>query len=166
MNIYQIIIALAAIWGAGLSSYIAIRNFGKEKPRIKVKLSNGFLVSDNHQLSPPMIFLEAANIGTFDITLSSCGLKLPSKNMPFMYFTEPGGPQKLPYELGPRKNFRAWMKRSDIINDLQSHNFKATIKISGIFEDAVGNSYTSKTLNFKLNSEQRNPCPSNAKENH
>lgn len=70
-----------------------------------------------------------------------------------MYFTEPGGTQKLPYELAPRKNFRVWMKRSDIINDLKSHNFKGTIKISGIFEDAVGNSYTSKTLNFKLNSE-------------
>ena len=98
-----------------------------------------------------MIFLEAANIGTFDITLSSCGLKLPSKNT--MYFTEPGGTQKLPYEIDQRKNFRVWMKRSDIINALKSYNFKGTIKISGFFEDAVGNSYTSKTLNFKLSSE-------------
>jgi hypothetical protein len=45
------------------------------------------------------------------------------------------------------------MKRSNIINDLKSHNFKGTIKISRVFEDAVGNSYTSKILNFKLNSE-------------
>jgi len=100
-----------------------------------------------------MIFLEAANIGTFDITLSSCGLKLPSKNMPSMYFTEPGGTQELPCKLDQRKNFCVWMKRSDIINDLKSYNFKDTIKISGFFEDAVGNSYTSKTLNLKLNSE-------------
>ena len=154
MNIYQIIIALAAIWGAGLSSYIAIRNFGKEKPRIKVKLSNGFLVSDNYQSSPPMIFLEAANIGTFDITLSSCGLKLPSKNMPFMVFVRPGCHQGLPYELIPGKNFLVWMEKSDIINELKSHNFKSSIKISGVYKDAVGNSYTSKSLNYKLNNNE------------
>lgn len=150
MNIYQIIIALAAMWGAVLSSYIAIRNFRKDNPRVKVKLSGGFLVFDTHPSSPPMIFLEAANIRTFDITLSSCGLKLPSKKI--MYFTEPGGTQELPYELDPRKNFRVLMKKSHIINELKSYNFKGTIKISGFFEDAVGNSYTSKTLNFKLNS--------------
>jgi hypothetical protein len=52
-----------------------------------------------------MIFLEDANIGTFDITLSSCGLKLPSKNMSSMYFTEPGGTQELPYKLDSKKIF-------------------------------------------------------------
>jgi len=53
MNIYQIIIALAAMWGAILSSYIATRNFRKDNPRVKVKLSGGFLVFDTHPSSPP-----------------------------------------------------------------------------------------------------------------
>lgn len=153
MNLNQTIIAIVAIWGVGLSTYIAIRNFKKEKPKIKVGLSDGILVH-GPQISPPMLLLEAANIGKCTVTLSSCGLKLPSKNMPFMVFVRPGCHQGLPYELIPGKNFLVWMEKSDIINELKSHNFKSSIKISGVYKDAVGNSYTSKSLNYKLNNNE------------
>ncbi|MCK4418330.1 hypothetical protein KAV79_00800 [Candidatus Aerophobetes bacterium] len=66
MNYIQIIIAIVAIWGAGLSTYTAIRNSIKEKFRIKVELGSGFLTGDK------IAFLKAANIGNRPVTLSSC----------------------------------------------------------------------------------------------
>ena len=51
MNIYQIIIVLVAIWGASLSTYIAIRSFKKEKPQIRVDLSYSSLLNGSHKTS-------------------------------------------------------------------------------------------------------------------
>jgi len=81
MNIYQIIIVLVEIWGASLSTYIAIRSFKKEKPQIRVDLSYGSLLNGSQET--PFFFLAAAYIGNRTVALSSCGLKLPSKESLF-----------------------------------------------------------------------------------
>ncbi|MHA1228773.1 MAG: hypothetical protein ACTSPV_18760 [Candidatus Hodarchaeales archaeon] len=67
MNWAQLIIAIAAIWGAVLSTYTDIRNFIKEKWRIKVELSYGLLTHDP-QLSK-MLLLKAVNIGNQTVNL-------------------------------------------------------------------------------------------------
>jgi integrase/recombinase XerD len=151
MNIYQIIIAIIAAWGAGLSTYTAIKKFREEKPRIKLELSDIPLIYDDPLLLLCILSLEVTNIGKFTITLSSCGIELPSENI---FFLESGDGQELPYELEPRKSFCAWMERSDIIKRLESYNFKDDIKISGFCTDTLDNFYTSKTLNFKRKNEE------------
>jgi len=149
MDFSQIMIAIAAIWGAVLSTYTAIRSFSKEKPKIKVKLSYGFLAY-GPDLSPQMLLLEAANVGRWTVTLSSCGLTLPSRITPFMTFIKPQSNKEFPCELSPGKNLLVWMEKSELSENLRSHRFRDTIKIRGVYKDAVGNSYTSKSLKFSI----------------
>lgn len=146
MNIYQIIITLAAIWGAGLSTYIAIRSFKKEKPQIRVNLSYGSFVNGSRET--PVFFLAAANIGNHTVTLSSYGISLPSKES--LFFLGPDGLQKFPYELLPGREFSIQIKKSSIINNLKSQSSKGIIKISGFYIDDVHNYYTSKSLKFQI----------------
>lgn len=150
MNIAQIIITVAAIWGAGLSTYTLINNRTKDKPKIKAKLTFGFLTS-GPQLSSQMLFLEAANIGNRIVTLSSCGLRLPPRGKRVMIFVKPGGGEELPCEVAPGKNLTVWVEESEIAQDLKSNGFNNTVKISGFYKDAIGNSYTSKSVKFPIN---------------
>ncbi|MHA1330678.1 MAG: hypothetical protein ACTSR2_06345 [Candidatus Hodarchaeales archaeon] len=58
----------------------------------------------------------------------------------------PEGSERLPCELSPGKNLFVWRKESDIIKGLKASGFKGTVKISGVYKDAVGNSYSSKNF--------------------
>jgi len=147
----QIIIAIVAIWGASLSTYTAIRNFIKDKFRVKVELGYGILPY-GPQYSKTVL-LKAANIGNRTVTLSSRELKAkpPTKEKIELTLTDPEGTVQLPCELAPGKSLHAWKKESDIIEGLRNSGFKGIAKIFGVYRDAIGNSYKSKPLKIKIN---------------
>ncbi|MCD6317512.1 hypothetical protein J7M02_00405 [Candidatus Aerophobetes bacterium] len=150
MDYAHIIIAIVAIWGAGLSTYTLIRNIIKEKPRIKVKITFGVLAQGSH-LSPRMLFLEANNVGKPAVTLSSCGLRLPKTANQFLLFIPLGSNKRLPCKLSPWENLTVWMKEASIMQNLKSSGFKNAVKVHGFYKDTVGNLYISKPIKLKLN---------------
>lgn len=147
MDYTQILIAIVALWGAALSTYTLTINIRKEKTRVKVDLKFGFLTY-GPDLSSQMLFLEAANIGNKEVTMSSCALRLPTKQT--LVFLDPQTNKKLPHKLPPGESLSVWSTESDITERLRSAGFKNAVKIRGVYRDAIGNSYISKSKKLPL----------------
>jgi hypothetical protein len=101
MNGLEIITAIVAIYGAVLSTIIAINELRKNRPKVKVSASIGRLYSSDGQPSEPVILIEAINIGTGVVALNGVGWL--GKDGFKQHIIAPYPPRVLPVDLQERK---------------------------------------------------------------
>src|SRR5258708_38423807 len=70
-----IIPTVLAIYGAGLSTYIAFTARREKRHQLQVAISHGFLVAGPH-LGPTRVMVVASNSGHRPIVLQSAGMRL------------------------------------------------------------------------------------------
>ncbi|MFA4880837.1 MAG: hypothetical protein WC650_04425 [Candidatus Doudnabacteria bacterium] len=115
----------------GLLSYL------RDKPRIKIKKSEGWLSYDGH-LSDDQIIIEAINKGRRTVTLSSAGFSI--KGGGNFVILKPGS-ITFPYELGEGKSVCVYTNKSKFLKDLRQKNRE----ISYIwYKDATGKTYKTR----------------------
>jgi len=144
MDSTDIITALVALYGAILSTVVAVREWKAKRPKIKVKTSMGFLDLGRGNLSDAMVFVEAANPGQREVTLSSVGFILPLQRKVFL--RQPQGSVRIPCELAPESSCQVWIDARELAALLRSNGFSGTLKLVGFYGDQVGRTHKSKAF--------------------
>lgn len=144
MDSTDIITALVALYGAILSTVVAVREWRAKRPRIRVKTSMGFLDLARGNVSDAMVFVEAANPGQKPVTLSSVGFILPFKGKVFL--RQPQGSVRIPCELAPESACQVWINARELGQLLRSHGFSGKLKLVGFYGDQVGRTHKSKAF--------------------
>jgi hypothetical protein len=148
ITITEILTAIVAIYGAGLSTFIFIKEQNRYKRKISIKMSFGCLTSDN-ALSDQMLLFEISNPGNKPVTVTGPKVILPDKQN--MYFPNIGTNVGFPTTIEPGKNVIAWVPLSVIKTNLKSAGYSGTIRLKSSVEDQANNVYKChKKLKFDL----------------
>jgi hypothetical protein len=148
MDWTNIITAVVALYGAVLSTYMFITQLRKEKFRIKVKITMGFMSFVSGSTSNAMVFLSASNPGQKAVVLSAQGFMLPDKRS--MVFPNAQTNVTFPYELLPAKSCQIWIEAREIAETLKSHGFSKKVKLIGFYRDQLDKVYKSKPYKFDI----------------
>jgi hypothetical protein len=148
MNWTETVTAIVAVYGAALGTYNLLVRRQENKPKVKVKISMGFLTYATGQTSEAMIFLEAANAGRTTVTLSSPFFRLPDKQQ--VVFPNPQTNATFPHELLPGKSCRIWIGAREFASTLKSNGYSGKVKITGVYRDQVDSCYNSKQSQFDI----------------
>lgn len=116
------------------SLIVSILNSLKDRRKIKVKISNGFLIPDPWDGEAKKIFIEAQNHGKRPVNLSNVGFKLSDGSS--IILPNPKN-IKFPFNLSEGQSTSTFFE----INDLKPH--KEKIKY-GFYTDSIGNVYKTK----------------------
>lgn len=142
-QIFKIEISASAVawYGATvatLSAIIAFLNYLRDKARVKVKISQGFLAYKDHLEDNVQIFIEAINVGRRPVTLSGAGLAL--KNGKQLVLMRPEI-ISFPYELQEGKSVKVWVDKNYIFQEVTKEKTKITY---AWYRDATGKIHNTK----------------------
>lgn len=137
-----VVTAIISVYGAVLSTYVAILQRIQFKRKIKVEISYGLNPSDGSKL----IILQACNFGIRSISLEEPSMILPDNKK--VSFLLGGLPYDVifPYNLEEGKKCLVYWKTEDLDEELISSGFKDKVKIIGSFRDELGVTYKSKRI--------------------
>lgn len=138
------ITTILAIWGAILSTVLAIQRLQENRRRLKVEVGISLIGAATVE---KYLYLHASNISKRPISLSSYGLLLPDKKQ---YWRENESPYQFPTLLTDGQATEIWMKLEDVLNKLKKEGYKGKIKIRGFFKDVTGKRYSSKEYTLDL----------------
>lgn len=142
-QIFKIEISASAVawYGATvatLSAIIAFLNYLRDKARVKVKISQGFIAYGDHLGDKVQIFIEAINVGRRPVTLSGAGLAL--KNGKQLVVMRPEI-ISFPYELQEGKSVQVWVDKNYIFQEVTKGKTKIT---HAWYRDATGKIHKTK----------------------
>ncbi len=140
-----VITAVVALYGAVLSTLNYVASRREKKRLVKVGLSFGYL-THGPQLSPAMLLITAANIGTLPVTLSSGGVRLPNGKQAFS--PQPNSDVAFPHELQGGRECRIWTDAKEFADALRREGLFGKVKLKGFYLDQTGVHHTSKPLRF------------------
>lgn len=123
---------------ATFSAFILLLNYLRDRGRIKVKLSQGFLVYGPRLGEDVQIFIEAINIGRRTVTLSGAGFSLKNGRQIVVINPEP---INFPYELQEGKSIQIWINKNDIFQEAAKEKTKIA---HAWYRDATGKVYKTK----------------------
>ncbi|TEU19593.1 MAG: hypothetical protein E3J21_03300 [Anaerolineales bacterium] len=147
-NVSDIITALVAIAGLGLSIYNLYINRRDKKPRLVAKISNGFLTY-GPELSPPMLLLEIANAGEKKVMISAVEIAWRKHKAVFIKGID--GTRDVPFELPAGESANFWTPLEDFASSLEEEGVSGKVRVRACFRDAIGNQYLSKKLKVDVN---------------
>ena len=149
----DIAVAIVAIYGAELSTYNLIIKLKERFNTIKVDINVGFL-SGSTGVSDTNLIISANNHSSKRVTLQPPYIDLPdNKKMLLMNYQSN---ITFPYELKPRNNCKVWNNLKRTAQSLKEEGYEGTIKIKGVYKDAIGNKYKSKALKLNLEEWSKN----------
>ena len=139
----DVLTAIVALYGAVLSTIIAIREWRARGPNIKVEVSQGAVSSPTGEWSDHSIFVEARNQGHKAVTLSMVGFILPGGRRwviprPLYYYVT------FPYELMPETRCMTPTLAQKLATGLESLGFPDKVSLIGYYDDEVGRRHKSK----------------------
>ena len=151
MDATDIMTALVALYGAILSTVVAVREWRARRPTVKVEVSEGRVGGmPGNGWSGHMIFCDALNRGHKAITLQMVGFQLPNREQfvipypsPYVWF---------PYDLLPEKSCKVFTPASDLAKHLKARGFPQKVSLVGFYNDDVGRRYRSKPAIFDTSS--------------
>ena len=160
------IIPIVAIWGAGLSTFIAFHNLYENKRKLEIKIKRipvihglgeddpfKFKIEDN-------IKIQCVNKSKRPVQIEVCGLKTPSDEVTFdKSFVS----SQLPIKLKDGEGVTIIFDADKLLSEIATHSyskpkFKNVTEVQGFVIDAFGKKHISKEkINFDIR---------NATENH
>lgn len=138
--------ALTGIGGLvlGIINFVAARR--DKQRRVIVQLANGVLAQP--PAFPPALIITAMNPGQMPVKLSEVGLLLPQGKV--MYMTEPLSDVRYPHDLASGHRCQTWAYMHDTALYLQTQGICGKVELRGFYRDALGSTYTSKSLRFDV----------------
>jgi hypothetical protein len=146
MTSTDMVTALIALYGAGLSTIIAVREWRARNPNIKVEVSEGSFGLAVGAWSGHMIFCDALNRGQKAITLQMVGFQLPNGEQFVIPYPSPY--VRFPYDLLPEKSCKVFTSASDLAMHLRLEGWPQRVSLVGFYNDDVGRRYRSKPTVF------------------
>lgn len=113
------------------------------KTRLRVKFTSGVLTYVRGELSEPMIFLEAANIGSKSVIINTPNLKFKRKDGGIL-LTKYGSYKRFPHELNPGESTVAWYELRPLARSFKEAGMSGKVSLDGSFTSQVGDVYKAK----------------------
>lgn len=135
----EIIVLLVAIYGAGLSTFLAIREYRKDRPRIKVKCAYAFTSTLDFQ-DILLLSIEVINDGHRPVTIKTVEIGL-NNNESYVQLRTRIGENVLPYKLSDGESKTYYFELETLEKKLRERNLKYT---KAIVKDAGGRVYKGK----------------------
>lgn len=145
MDYIQIATILIAVYGAFLSTILAIYKISSDRKRLKVNLDLA-VKSDSINKPRNVLSLSCANIGKRPITIQSYGIEMPNKKN---IFFKNECPDELPKTLSDGGGCTLCGNLQEITKVLIETGYNGTVQVFGFFKDTSGNKY--KGNKFKFN---------------
>ena len=146
----DVLTALVALYGAVLSTIIAVREWRGKRPNIRVEVSEGRVQLSLDAWSDHSIFIEAHNQGHKAVTLSIVvGFILPDGER--WVIPRPLGNVTFPYDLLPEKRGMAYTPAHKLAADVNALGFRSKVSLIGYHDDEVGRRHKSKPSIFDMN---------------
>lgn len=153
MTATDIVTAIVALYGAGLSTFIAVREWKARRPDIKVEVSEGrTYIAELGDWSAHRIFIKAYNRGQKTVNFTMVGIILPDGNK--LAIPYPLGYLTLPCELLPELSCTAETSAKELAADLKVRGFPEKVSLVGYYDDAVGRRHISKPTIFDTSTEK------------
>lgn len=146
MSILSNITIIIAIYGAIISTYSLYLNRKDKIATIRVRLKENHIIAGELH-GPPFIQLEALNFGLLDITFNHAFIT--TKNKKSKFYPEHKHIH-FPYDLAKGKSLQIVCNPENISIKFHKDGFSSSIKIIGIFTDAIGNEYKSRPIKFDV----------------
>ena len=138
--------AMVALYGAVLSTIIAVREWKAKRPDIRVEVSEGRVQLSLDAWSEPMIFINAVNAGQKVVTLAMVGVLLPDGQR--IVFPIPSPYVTFPYVLLPESPCKAFTPAAKLAANLKAGRYWEKVSIIGYYDDEVGRRHKSKPTIF------------------
>ena len=132
MKTIEILIAIAAVWGAALSTIIFFRDKKKQARIARIYAYIGF-VSGEPDSGKPMIVFHISNPGYKPITIDGPLLILPDNQT--MAFPGIKCPFYFPHSIEEGKAVMAWYRYDKLKNDLLGAGYNGSIKVKAAVYD-------------------------------
>lgn len=146
-DLAQFVIALVALAGLAISIYNLIERRNDRKPKIKVRITTGYLSYQTHS-SEFMLLINFANFGEKSIFVNSFYARYKKKMN--LVFTKLDGIVKLPCEIESGRSVDYWYPYNDLILNLEKVGLKGKKRIKFVCTDVLGNEYKStKVIDIK-----------------
>lgn len=146
-TISDIIVAIVALCGLGISIYTFRITRQEKKPRLSAKINYGFL-SNDFGTSETMLMLDVGNIGEKQVFVSSIEILLSHEKK--LMYPSMEGDRNLPFELQPGQSAHFWIPMDILKSSLRKRGYNRKLKIRANFRDALGNNYSSKKKSLDL----------------
>ncbi|MFZ5858047.1 MAG: hypothetical protein ACOYZ6_14560 [Chloroflexota bacterium] len=147
MTSFEIVTAVVAIAGLGLSIYNLYVTRRDKKPLLHSKISYGFR-EQGSKIGEPMLILEVANAGEKTVRVVSVDLDLGKKKITYPFID---GTQRFPFDLPSGQNAIFWTPKKEVMAKLQKGEYKGKVKLRAVFSDAIGTAHVSKPLRLPVN---------------
>lgn len=148
MDLLQLIGTIVSTAALTLGVVKFVMKIQEDKPNVKATTSFGFLTYNDGHLSEPMVFLEAANLGTRLVTLSVAMIRMPDSS--HIVFPQSQFSVGFPYELHQGKNCKLWIPTKDLAQAVKGRGYSKQVKLTGVFHDQTGSTFTSKSFKFDV----------------
>jgi hypothetical protein len=149
MDLTDIIIAVVALYGAGLSTYTLIQNNKEKRRQLKVHITKRFPVSKEGQvLKPDGIIIHIKNPGYKKVTVVDSQIMLPKEEV--LIFPSPIGNIRFPYEIEEGKDCVVSIELQKVISGANELGYSGDVKLKAKVIDGAGDRYISKKA-LKLN---------------
>lgn len=146
MDVFSIITAIVAVWGAVLSTIVYVGNRKANRRTLSVSLAVGV---DPYSLDrQPLLLTTVANPGLRTITVQGYELDIGNKRR--LLIMNPRADVKLPHPLQEGQSCHFWIPVSDVANQFSSDTPSGIAQVSAVVKDAVDGVHRSAPLVGKV----------------
>ena len=143
----QILTALVALWGAGLSTYTFVTNRRDKRRVLKVRLRYA-LVPNIKSEPESRITITVSNPGYHSLTVTSVSFRLPSRKQ--LVYPYAQSDKSLPHELTPGTQLTVFISARQMVKDLKKGSFSGVVRLVGVCSDALGGEHKSSPYDFDM----------------
>ncbi len=115
-----------------------ILGYLKDKPKLKLNVTRGFLMGPNYKDDNDYIFIEGVNKGKRTVTINGAGFILKNKKILIKVYPEN---INFPFEIKSGKSCQIYFDRKELLKQL--HHKKTEIKYA-FYRDATNQAYKTK----------------------
>ena len=148
MDWISLIIAIVAVYGAGLSTYNFILDRRDKQRKIKVDLSYGFPVSHNMELMDDALVITVSNPGNRQVTINTPSIRIPDGKK--IFTPHPNSNVSFPHTLDEGKNCIVWFPLKEVKYTLSENGYRGKVKMVAQCTDQVDNIYESEPMNVEI----------------
>lgn len=159
-DILSLLIAIAAVWGAFLSTKVFFAQRAEKRPNIRVQLrtaiTSSLRLNESEFEGFRLFSVEAANIGAVPVTLDGCGFFFP--NNTYWKVLHPFIRVEFPYLLQPGTRCDVMVRVDDVLKDLSKQGFTSAVDVVPFFSDQLSREWRGEPFTIPVDDWMRRPA--------
>jgi hypothetical protein len=139
VSVFQMITAAVALWGAGLSTFLAVRQLLRDRRRLSVKVTWGLMDVPHEPRSRGVVTIVAANTGHRPIEITDLFFLMPDRRslvVPGMQTSKP-----LPCKLEEGQSLSGQIMSLDFADGIVRGEYPEKLSVTPACRDGTGTVY-------------------------